>query len=193
MSQEDKKLWNKVNSAVEKAMSGGELSMEEIRLLYGLKADSREAYLLRWAGHKTAMETSKGIAEIHAQIGLDAGPCIRSCGFCSFAKCNNEEGSLKVTPMQAVLDYAKAFQDSGAHLLLLMASAAIAGSVMSTGEPSAPMNWELDDMPTSMPVALLSRLSASVVIVTFFASHPSIRKLWGVPPSEKPPPTKPPT
>ncbi len=124
MSPEDKKLWNKVNAAVEKAMSGGELSMEEIRLLYGLKADSREAYLLRWAGHKTAMETSKGIAEIHAQIGLDAGPCIRSCGFCSFAKCNNEEGSLKVTPMQAVLDYAKAFQDSGAHLLLLMASAA---------------------------------------------------------------------
>lgn len=49
---------------------------------------------------------------------------MKSCQFCSFAKCNNAPGELKRTPLHAVLDYARAFQDSGANLLLLMSSAA---------------------------------------------------------------------
>jgi biotin synthase len=70
------------------------------------------------------MELADGKAEIHAQIGVDAGPCVKSCQFCSFAKCNNPEGELKLTPMRAILDYARAFQDAGANLILLMSSAA---------------------------------------------------------------------
>ena len=109
---------------LEKAEAGEALQMEEIRFLYSLPADSPEAYLLRCAGNRRARELSDGRAEIHAQIGVDAGPCVRSCRFCSFAKCNNPEGDLKVTPIRAVLDYARAFQDAGANLLLLMSSAA---------------------------------------------------------------------
>ena len=109
---------------LEKAEAGEALSMDEISLLYALPANSPEAYLLRCAGNKRAMELADGKAEIHAQIGVDAGPCVKSCAFCSFAECNNPEGELKRTPLRAILDYAKAFQDAGANLLLLMSSAA---------------------------------------------------------------------
>ena len=109
---------------LEKDEAGETLSMDEISLLYALPANSPEAFLLRCAGNRRAMELADGKAEIHAQIGVDAGPCVRSCQFCSFARCNNPEGELKLTPMNAILDYARAFQDAGANLLLLMSSAA---------------------------------------------------------------------
>ena len=112
------------NEILEKAEAGERLSIEEITLLYTLPANSPEAYLLRCAANRRAMELADGKAEVHAQIGVDAGPCIKSCQFCSFAKCNNPEGELKLTPLQAILDYAKAFQDAGANLILLMSSAA---------------------------------------------------------------------
>ena len=117
-------VWNTVNEIIDKALAGEKLSLSEIETVYGLDADSPEAYLVRWAGNRRARELSGGKAEIHAQFGLDAGPCVKSCQFCSFAKCNNAPGELKRTPLRAVLDYARAFQDSGANLLLLMSSAA---------------------------------------------------------------------
>ena len=113
-----------MNEIIDKALAGDKLTLPEIETIYGLDADSPEAYLVRWAGNLRAKELSGGKAEIHAQIGLDAGPCVKSCQFCSFAKCNNAPGELKRTPLHAVLDYARAFQDSGANLLLLMSSAA---------------------------------------------------------------------
>lgn len=84
---------------LEKAETGEILSMDEISLLYSLPANSPEAFLVRCAGLRRAMELTNGTAEIHAQIGLDAGPCVKSCQFCSFAKCNNPEGELKLTPL----------------------------------------------------------------------------------------------
>ena len=117
-------LWYPVNEIIDKALAEEKLTLPEIETIYVLDADSPEAYLVRWAGNLRAKELSGGKAEIHAQIGLDAGPCVKSCQFCSFAKCNNSPGELKRTPLRAVLDYARAFQDSGANLLLLMSSAA---------------------------------------------------------------------
>ncbi len=114
----------KVYDILEKPFAVEPLTMEETELLWGLEANSPEAFLLRCAGLRRALELSGGVAEIHAQIGLDAGPCVKNCAFCSFAKCNNPAGELKITPMTAVLDYAKAFREAGANLLLLMTSAA---------------------------------------------------------------------
>ena len=114
----------KIYEILEKAEAGTAPTMSEISWLYALPANSPEAFLLRCAANRRTMELADGKAEIHAQIGVDAGPCIKSCQFCSFAKCNNPEGELKRTPMQAILDYARAFQDAGANLILLMSSAA---------------------------------------------------------------------
>ena len=104
----------KVYEILEKPFAGEPLTMEETELLWGLEANSPEAFLLRCAGLRRALELSGGVAEIHAQIGLDAGPCVKNCAFCSFAKCNNPAGEMKITPMAAVLDYARAFREAGA-------------------------------------------------------------------------------
>ena len=125
---------------LEKAEAGEALSMDEISLLYALPANSPEAYLLRCAGNKRAMELADGKAEIHAQIGVDAGPCVKSCAFCSFAECNNPEGELKRTPLRAILDYAKAFQDAGANLLLLMSSAEVLQAAGTAAADAAAKN-----------------------------------------------------
>lgn len=118
------RLWNEINESIDKALAGEQLSLHEVEQIYTLDAESPEAFLIRCARNRRARELSDNKAEIHVQIGLDAGPCVKSCQFCSFAKCNNEPGDLKITPLQAVLDYARAFQDSGANLILLMSSAA---------------------------------------------------------------------
>ena len=70
-----------MNEIIDKALAGDKLTLPEIETIYGLDADSPEAYLVRWAGNLRAKELSGGKAEIHAQIGLDAGPCVKSCQF----------------------------------------------------------------------------------------------------------------
>ena len=147
---------------IEKSASGAELAPEEIALLYSLPASSPEAYLLRCEGRRRAMELAGGKAEIHAQIGLDAGPCVKSCLFCSFARCNNPDGELKLTPERAVLDYARAFQDAGANLILLMTSAAfpferlceLAGLVREAVGPDMPLLANTRDVSPSEAEAL---------------------------------------
>lgn len=152
----------RTNEIIEKTDAGETLSMEDISLLYSLPSNSPEAFLLRCAGNRYAMELAEGKAEIHAQIGVDAGPCTKSCQFCSFAKCNNPEGELKLTPMGALLDYAKAFQDAGANLLLLMSSAAfpferlgeIALRVREVIGPEMPMLINTRDLSLEEAVSL---------------------------------------
>ena len=48
---------------LEKSEAGEALSMDEISLLYSLPANSPEAYLLRCAGNRRAMELADGKAE----------------------------------------------------------------------------------------------------------------------------------
>ena len=147
---------------LEMAAAGGALTMQETAKLYALPANSPGAYLLRCEANRIAMELAEGKAEIHAQIGLDAGPCVKSCRFCSFAKCNNPEGALKLTPLQAVLDYARAFQDAGANLILLMSSAAfpferlgeIAGRVREVIGPEMPLLINTGDLSLKEAKAL---------------------------------------
>jgi len=147
---------------IEKARGSEPLTPEEITFLYSLPDNSPEAFLLRCAGLQCAMELSGGKAEIHAQIGVDAGPCERSCRFCSFAKCNNPPGKLKLTPLQAILDYARAFQEAGANLLLLMSSAAfpferlgeIAQRVREVIGPEMPMLINTRDLSPEEAAAL---------------------------------------
>ena len=116
--------WRRVCGLIEKRLGGEALTDEEAGVIYRLDARSPEAHLVRWAGDRLARELADNTAEIHAQIGLDAGPCTRGCRFCSFASCNNPAGPLKRTPLDAVLRYAEAFRKSGANLILLMTSAA---------------------------------------------------------------------
>lgn len=105
---------------VEKALAGEQLDAGEIARLYAIDPFSKESYYVQWAGRKMSMEASNGIAEIHAQIGLDGSSCPKNCQFCSFAACNKlRKGKLEM-PLEDVLDYARIFEEDGANLILML-------------------------------------------------------------------------
>jgi biotin synthase len=111
----------KIHEIVEKSFEGEPLSHEEMIALYRVDSFSREAFFIRWAALKQSMELSGGVAEIHAQIGLDSGPCPKDCQFCSFASCNNANPRRKrATRTEDVLDYARIYEEKGANLILLL-------------------------------------------------------------------------
>ena len=112
-----------VHDLVEKAMEGRGLSFEETRDLYAVAPMSREAALIRWAGQELSLQATGGIAEIHAQIGLNATTCPKNCLFCSFARVNDVRKGVYEVPKADVLEYAKTYVEEGANLILMLTTA----------------------------------------------------------------------
>jgi biotin synthase len=115
-----------INAIINKSFSGVELTFDETVALYKTDPYSKEAFVIRWAAMKQSMELADGLAEIHAQIGLDSGPCPKNCQFCSFAACNSKDSRVKrrETPLKDILEYAKIYTEQGANLLLLLSTEA---------------------------------------------------------------------
>ncbi|HBQ86134.1 MAG TPA: radical SAM protein [Syntrophomonas sp.] len=132
---------------VEKAMEGKGLDAQEIGYLYGLDTFSKDSFYVQWAGRELSMQASGGIAEIHAQIGLNGTVCPKNCQFCSFAACNKVRQGVLEMPLQDVLDYARAYEEEGANLILLLTTAnfkfekllEIAGEVRNVISPEMPL------------------------------------------------------
>ena len=108
---------------IDKAMEGNGLTREETRDLYSVGPYTKEAALIRWAGQELSMQATGGIAEIHAQIGLNATTCPKNCLFCSFARVNDVRKGVYEVPKADVLEYAKRYVDQGANLLLMLTTA----------------------------------------------------------------------
>jgi biotin synthase len=107
----------------EKALAGAVLDAAAIEALYALETFTPEAAYVQWAGRRMSAEASGGVAEIHAQIGLNASPCPMNCHFCSFAACNKLRQSAVEIPLAEVREYAKIYEDQGANLILLLMTA----------------------------------------------------------------------
>lgn len=110
----------KIYEIVEKSLAGYALDHDEIRALYSVGTFSPESYYIQWAGRQMSLEAAQGKAEIHAQIGLDGSVCPKNCQFCSFAACNKVRRGKLETPLADVLAYAKAYEEDGANLILLL-------------------------------------------------------------------------
>lgn len=108
---------------VEKGLEGKGLSEVETLKLYQVEETSKEAALLRWAGQELSMQAADGLAEIHAQIGLNSTVCPMNCKFCSFAACNNVRKGKYELPKEDVLEYAKMYVEEGANLILMLTTA----------------------------------------------------------------------
>ncbi|MDR1571663.1 MAG: radical SAM protein [Clostridiales Family XIII bacterium] len=115
-----------VHEIIEKSFCGEALSPEEALSLYRTDPYSKDAFMIRWAALRQSMELAGGLAEIHAQIGLDSGPCPKDCQFCSFAACNSRDPGAKrrETPLKDVVEYAKIYVEQGANLILLLSTEA---------------------------------------------------------------------
>ena len=113
----------RVYEIVEKAMEGNGLSRDEVCELYAVEPTSKEAALVRWAGQELSIQATGGIAEIHAQIGLNATTCPKNCLFCSFARVNDVRKGVYEVPQADVLEYAKRYVEQGANLILMLTTA----------------------------------------------------------------------
>ena len=113
----------RVYEIVEKGLEGNGLSEQETLYLYEVEETSKEAALIRWAGQELSMLAADGIAEIHAQIGLNSTVCPKNCLFCSFAACNNVRKGIYELPKEDVLEYAKLYVEEGANLILVLTTA----------------------------------------------------------------------
>ncbi len=108
---------------IEKGLEGNGLTEAETLKLYQIDETSREAALVRWAGQELSMQASDGVAEIHAQIGLNSTICPNNCKFCSFAASNTSRTGKFELPKEDVLEYAKIYEEEGANLILLLTTA----------------------------------------------------------------------
>ena len=153
---------NRVHEIVEKGLLGNGLEPDEILDLYRVDPRSKDASYIMWAGGKLQMELCDGKAQIHAQIGLNATMCGNGCKFCSFATCNKvRQGSYEL-PKEDVVEYAKIYQDQGANLILVLATATykfekaleMVGAVREVLDPKMPLLVNLDDMTLEQTKAL---------------------------------------
>lgn len=139
---------------VEKGLEGNGLSAENVLALYEVEETSKEAAYIRWAGQELSMIAADGVAEIHAQIGLNSTVCPKNCKFCSFAACNNVRKGKYELPKEDVLEYAKLYVEGGANLILMLTTASysfdklvdMVGSVREVIPADMPLLVNTDDM-----------------------------------------------
>ncbi len=108
---------------IDKAMAGGLLSKAEIEALYAVDPFSKEAAVMQWAAYTISQEVSGGVAEVHAQLGLDATPCAMDCEFCSFAKGNEICGEHYELSMDEIMEFSYRAAEEQVGYVLFMTTA----------------------------------------------------------------------
>ncbi len=112
-----------IRRIIEKSLNGEDLGAEEIAGLFEIPLFSPESALLLSAARKKSDRASGGLAEVHAQVGLNIAPCPRNCLFCAFAARNKVFREKINLPLEEVLAFARQFESDDANAVLLMATA----------------------------------------------------------------------
>jgi biotin synthase len=112
-----------IEKIIQKSLNGEKLSEKEIRALFKIPVFSKEAMLFLWAARKKSTQVSNGIAEVHAQIGLNIAPCPQNCLFCSFAAQNKVFTDSFELPIDDAVFQARQFEVDKANAIYLMTTA----------------------------------------------------------------------
>jgi hypothetical protein len=108
---------------VSKALEGGSLSRAELLQICRIAPHSADYYHLKWATRHMNFRAAEGIAEVHAQIGVDANPCSRNCRYCSFAAVSGIRRQAFELPISKIVEHAQTFEADGANCLTVMSTA----------------------------------------------------------------------
>ncbi len=114
---------NVINEIIRKSSDGAELSGEETALLFRVPLFSRESFLIQAAAREKSERAGGGLAEVHAQFGLNAGPCTRNCLFCAFAECNGVFTENTELPVEEAIFRTRRFEEDGASAIFIMSTA----------------------------------------------------------------------
>ena len=114
---------SQIKECLSKAVAGGELSKPEIQALFSVPVLSEEYFMILYAARSMSTQAAKGLAEVHAQVGINAGPCPRNCAFCSFASCHGIFKTSTVLKLEEIIERCDQFQRAGANAIYLMMTA----------------------------------------------------------------------
>lgn len=154
----------RVMELVEKGLAGEGLDEPEVAELLRQSPYSNEGKLIRWAAWMLARKASGGVAEVHAQIGMDASACPLNCEFCSFAACNGLRPAKLEMPKDEVIQYARTYDEAGVNLMCLMVTAnydfdqfcEMGASVREVINPETPLMANIDDFTYEQALKLKS-------------------------------------
>lgn len=142
-----------VTQSLEKALRDAPLTEEELAELFDVPLFTDASGLIIAAGRRKAEQATDGLAEVHAQVGVNISPCPKDCRFCSFAAGNRVfEESMELSPEQAVERSVRAESD-GANCIYLMITATypfekfmeLAGEVRKALRPETPLVGNVSD------------------------------------------------
>ncbi len=112
-----------VGEIIDKALQGAVLNEEEIAVLFGVPLFTRESARIVAAAREKSVKASSGLAEVHAQVGLNIAPCPNNCQFCSFAAVNGVfDRSFEISAERAA-ELALQFEKDGANAIYIMCTA----------------------------------------------------------------------
>jgi biotin synthase len=105
---------------IQRSLDGLELSKEEITSLFDVDPFSKESFIMQAAALEKSKKASNGLAEVHAQFGLNVGPCTLNCLFCGFAKCNGVFTENSELPVEEAVVRTKRFEEDGVNAIFIM-------------------------------------------------------------------------
>lgn len=112
-----------IREILQKALDGASLSREEITSLFRVPLFSEESAMMLAASRRKSEHAGNGLAEVHAQVGLNIAPCPRNCSFCSFAAKNKVFTERVEISAEEAVAKAKQLEGDGANAVYIMSTA----------------------------------------------------------------------
>ncbi len=113
----------KVSEILKKAMADEMLVSEEIGKLFSVPLFGEDSALIIAAGRRKSATACGGLAEVHAQVGLNIAPCPRNCLFCAFAAANKVFKERSELSAEEAVTKCVQFEHDGANAIFVMATA----------------------------------------------------------------------
>jgi biotin synthase len=112
-----------IKDILKKVADGTQLRKNEISSLFRIPLFTDESAIILAASRRRSESASNGMAEIHAQVGLNIAPCPKNCAFCSFALQNKVFSEKIEIPVDEAIAKAKQFEADGANAIFVMSTA----------------------------------------------------------------------
>jgi biotin synthase len=112
-----------IEEMLKKSLDGISLTRDEIASLFRIPLFSDESALILAASRRKSESASNGLAEVHAQVGLNIARCPKNCSFCSFAAKNMVfKDRIEISVDEAIVK-AQQFETDGANAVFVMSTA----------------------------------------------------------------------
>ena len=112
-----------IQEIVNKSLDGAELIEDEIADLFKVPLFSYESAMIQAASRQKSEKACSGLAEVHAQVGLNIASCPRNCLFCAFAARNGVFTERLELSVEEAVSRVKQFEQDGANAVFIMTTA----------------------------------------------------------------------